>query len=209
MKDIDEEQIATLKNWWDKNKVSLICGLGIGLTALFGWRGWQDYATTQARDASKLYEKLVVATKQDNTEVDMLLEQLMKGYKSTPYAIFSALLMAKKAVEKNDLENAKQHLEWALENAEHSELQHLIRLRLARLFLETDNNDEALSLLEAGLTPESFAPSYLELQGDILVQKGDLQAAKNLYNEALENQTPYGNSSILQKKIDDIGNVLF
>ena len=208
MQHTDAEQIANLKAWWAENKISLIGGIAIGLTALFGWRGWQNYTETQAKDASALYEQFIVTLEQDEKNADVLQEQLIEKYKSTSYAIFSTLLMAKKAVEKNDLEMAKKHLQWALENAKHTELEYLIRLRLARLFFATGNNDEALSLLEEGATPESFAPSYLELQGDILLQKGAVQAAKNSYNEALEKQTTYDNSSVLQKKIDDIGNNL-
>lgn len=209
MQDIDTEQIATIKNWWNENKISLSGLLAIGLTGFFGWQGWQNYTDTQKRDASQLYDELVIAVEKDNADVDTLLKQLVEKYKSTPYPFFSSLLMTKKAVDENDLESAKQHLEWALENVKQDEFRHLIILRLARLFLATGDNDEALSLLGEGITTESFAPSYLELQGDILVQKGDLQAAKNSYDEALEKKTTYNNTSILQKKIDDIGNILF
>ena len=202
----DEEQVEHLKKWWEENGKSIIGGIAIGLVAIFGWRGWQDHQVTQGEQASDLYEQMA-ADIRDEQGADMtaIADQINQDYKSTPYSTFSSLLQAREAVEKDDIESAKTHLQWVLDNTDNDEFRHIARLRLSRLLLTEGDKDAALSLLVKA-KPGKFASSYHELRGDILLQQGDTKAAQDAYTQALATQNSIrGNQSIVQMKLDDLG----
>ena len=208
----DEEQVEHLKKWWDENGKSIVGGIIIGLVAIFGWRGWQDHLVTQGENASDLYEQMTAdmrQKKETDTDIDKdiqaIVEQLNKEYQSTPYSTFSSLLLAREAVERDDIDAAKDHLQWALDNTDSDEFRHLARLRLSRLLLGEGDKDAALSLIE-NVDAGQFAASYYELRGDILLQQGDSKAAQDAYTQALANQNSIrGNQSVVQMKLDDLG----
>ncbi len=202
----DEEQVEHLKKWWEENGKSIVGGITIGLVAIFGWRGWQDHQVTQGEQASDLYEQMAADIRDEQgKDVQAIAEQINQDYKSTPYSTFSSLLQAREAVEKDDIESAKTHLQWVLENTDNDEFRHLARLRLSRLLLTEGDKDAALSLLEQA-KPGKFASSYHELRGDILLQQGDAKAAEDAYTQALATQNSIrGNQSIVQMKLDDLG----
>jgi len=202
----DEEQVEHLKKWWDENGKSIIGGIALGLVAIFGWRGWNDHMVTQGEQASDLYEQMASDIRQETgADVTAIADQLNRDYKSTPYSTFSSLLQAREAVEKDDIESAKTHLQWVLDNTDSDEFRHLARLRLSRLLLTEGDKDTALSLLEKG-SPGKFVSSYHELRGDILLQQGDSKAAHDAYTQALATQNSIrGNQSIVQMKLDDLG----
>lgn len=202
----DEEQVEHLKRWWDENGKSIIGGIAIGLIAIFGWRGWQDHLITQAKQASDLYEHMVIdISKNKEGHVGEVAQQLSEDYKSTPYPTFTALLQAREAVEKNDIDAAKTHLKWALDNTDSDEFRHLARLRLSRLLLEEGDMVSALSLIE-NVDAGKFASSYHELRGDIMLEQGDQKAAQDAYTQALLTQNSIrGNQTIVQMKLDDLG----
>lgn len=210
----DEEQVEQLKQWWHENGKSIVGGIVLGLVAIFGWRGWQDHQMTQNQAASDLYEQLTSeliqnpATDTQKTvenNADSIANELSKDYQSTTYATFSALLQAREAVENDDLDTAKTHLQWALDNADSDEFRHLARLRLSRLLLDQGDVDAAMSLISSVDTGK-FASNYDELRGDILAQQGDEAAARNAYMQALANQNSIrGNQAVVQMKLDDLG----
>ena len=206
----DEEQVEHLKKWWDENGKSIIGGIALGLVAIFGWRGWQDHLVVQGENASELYEQMAADIRQEketdtNNDIDAIANQLNQDYKGTPYSTFSSLLQAREAVEKDDIESAKTHLQWALDNTDSDEFRHIARLRLSRLLLVEGNKDAALSLIEKGDSGK-FASSYHELRGDILLQQGDPKAAQDAYTQALATQnSSRGNQSVVQMKLDDLG----
>ena len=204
----DEEQVEHLKKWWKENGISIIGGIALGLIAIFGWRGWQDQLVVQGENASDLYEQMATDVREEkgnDTEIEAIADQLTQDYNSTPYSTFSSLLQAREAVENDDIESAKTHLQCVLDNTNNDEFRHLARLRLSRLLLIEGDKDAALSLLETS-DPGKFASSYHELRGDILLQQGDAKAAENAYTQALATQNSIrGNQSVVQMKLDDLG----
>jgi predicted negative regulator of RcsB-dependent stress response len=198
----DEEQIQHLKKWWNENGKSIIGGIAIGLIAIFGWRGWQGHLVTQGKEASDLYEHIIIDVSKDKEKhVGEVAQQLNDDYKSTPYSTFAKLLLAREAVEKDNIESAKNHLQWVLDNTDSDGFKHLARLRLARLLLEEGDKDAALSLIEK-IDAGTFAPNYHELRGDILLQQGDSKAAQDAYTQALSIRS---NQPVVQMKLDDLG----
>ena len=104
----------------------------------------------------------------------------MFGYGSTEYALHGALVLAKQAVENDDLAGAAEVLQWANENADDEILQHIIRLRLASVWLAQENAAEVIALLEKKPSG-AFATRYHELSGDAYLLQGDAAAARTQY----------------------------
>ena len=202
----DEERAEALKEWWSENGTSVVGGIIIGLAAVFGWRGWQDYQITQAEAASDLYQKIVVDIRNEkDDEAKTLALQLIDEYPSTTYAVFAHLIMAKLFVEKNDYSAATEHLQWVIDHASENEFQLLARLRLARILLAEDKPEQSIELLDA-VDPGEFLASYEELKGDSYIKQGKTEDARNAYNNALSNQKISGrDNSILEMKLGNLG----
>jgi len=202
----DEEQAEALRKWWIENGKSVVGGVIIGLAAVFGWRGWQDYQIAQAVAASDIYQKIIVEIRADKKDKARdFANQLLNEYPSTTYAIFSHLLLAKLDVESDEMQSAIEHLQWVMDNADEKEYEYLARLRIARLLLAENKPAESLEILNA-VDPGKFKASYEELKGDSYVKQGKTEEARNAYNQALAYQgTSRRDQSILEMKIGNLG----
>lgn len=202
----EDEQVEALKKWWQENGKSAIFGVLLGLSAIFGWREWQDYQLEMALAASVLYQELVVAERDQNPQVvSEKAEEISSEYPGTAYAVFARLSLAKLAVENNELDSAAGHLRWAEENNKEKNLAHVIRLRLAQVLVAQEKYTEALALLQ-GLDRGKFAVSYQELEADIYRLQDNVEAAREAYTKALnlaklDNQ----DTTLIDMKLDDLG----
>ena len=155
----EEQQIEALKQWWAENGKSLIGGVIIGLSAIFGWRSWQAYLIAQAEAASDIYTNMIVEVRQGkNDKSREYAGKLLNEFSSTTYATFAALVLAKLDVESSQLSSAVSHLQWILDNTDQDELKHLARLRMACVLLDDNKPEQALSLLNA-IDPGQFKAS--------------------------------------------------
>jgi len=205
----DEEQAEAIRKWWDENGKSVVAGIVLGLAAVYGWRGWQDYNIEQAEAASVIYQEMVVAVR-DNENADAAqktAERIISDYGSTAYALFARLTLAKLAVDENEYVIAEDHLRWALDNNQEDSLEHLIRLRLARVLIAQEKSDAAMTLLDVK-APGQFGSSYDELRGDTLNIRGEIEAARSAYQQAITKKRSLGNDiSVLEMKLDDLGRI--
>ena len=113
----DEEQVEELKKWWSENGKSLVAGLGIGLAAVVGWTSWQTWERTQAELASVRYEQLVNdASAEKHDQALSQAEALADEFPDSAYASLASLIAARAAVQANDPDKAKQHLEWVVDH---------------------------------------------------------------------------------------------
>ena len=201
----DEEQIEAVKQWWKENGIPIVVGLVIGLSAIFGWRGWQAYQQQQAEAASDIYQTMInsIRNKDDESARDAA-RQLQDDYGSTSYAIYAALNLAKLDVKNRDFAGARKQLEYAGRNAPTRELRLLADVRLARVLLEQEDPDAALKLLGSRDFGKLSAIAE-ELKGDILSRQGNTDAAKKAYNTALAMTTPGSNAhELLSLKLESV-----
>ena len=92
----EEEQVEAIKKWWNENGKSIIAGIIIGITAIFGWRGYENHTAMQAKAASMLYEQLLVASrKNDADNMRRFANSIIADYGSSTYEVFSKLMLAK------------------------------------------------------------------------------------------------------------------
>ncbi len=201
----EEQQVAALKKWWKENATSLIIGVLVGVTSLFGWRYYTDQNQIQAVQASDLYMQLMQSTMQnkvDEKAID-INTVLTNEYSDTPYAALSSLALAKVEYEKGNVEAAIAQLELAVKHANDEEIKQIANLRLASIYIEQEKYDAALALFALPRDP-AFDARYEELKGDMYAAKGDVEQARVAYDNAIN---LYGDttSKVLRLKRQNLG----
>jgi predicted negative regulator of RcsB-dependent stress response len=183
----EEQQIEALKKWWKENSTSLIVGLFVGVSVLFGWRYYMQQKNVHEVQASDMYMvvmKSVALKTIDDKTMDMN-NQLINDYADTPYAALSSLAFAKYEYEKGDIEAAVAQLELAKKHANNNVTTQLANLRLASLLIEQKKYEEASALLKMA-HEEAYDPQYEELKGDLFMAKGDFAQARIAYDKAID-----------------------
>ena len=205
----EDEQVEAIKLWWQENGKSAIFGVILGLMAIFGWRAWKDFQIEQALNASQLYQEMIVAVRENKTDTaSKKANDIVATYKSTAYAVFAKLELAKLAVADGDLDSAADNLQWALDNTAQDSLRRVIHLRLARVLIAQNKLDKAKSQLSADKDHGEFSVSYQELEADILRIEGNIEAARDAYEKALNTaQSSAQDTAILDMKLDDLGRI--
>ncbi len=223
----EEDQIRALKQWWESNGSSTLIGVGLAMAILFGWQWWQQRQQSAAEQASVLYQQLLQAVENSATDevqrttAEHLAGELLKIGSAPRLGDHAELILARIAVEKNDLAAAGTHLQAVLErnpdtargglatrldallgHARDAQLGALARVRLARVQFAAGQPDAALATLEAA-GGDDFLLQRHELRGDILVQRGERADALEAYREAL---AAAGNrvSPLLQMKLREL-----
>lgn len=204
----EDDQLAQLKEWWQRNGKPLVFGAIVALAAVTGWQAWQKHKANQEQGASYLYQQLVEAAlvpngQPDVAKVSALGADLNDQYSGTAYAQYGRLFVAKVAVEEGKLDDAVSELRPVVDKPVTDELGELARQRLARVLSAQGKTDEALSLLD-GAAPKGFAAGREELRGDLLVRlnrNDDALAAYQKARDALADEAAVGG---LQMKLDDL-----
>lgn len=204
----DDEELAVIKDWWQRNGMPLLTGVVLALVVVFGWQGWQKYQSDQSYGASLVYQQLLEAAldpsgKPDAGKVAELANTLKNDYSGSHYAQYGRLFVAKVAVEAGKLDDAASELQAIVDKPADDNLGELARQRLARVLAAQDKAEDALKLLDGKVAP-AFAASREELKGDLLVQLGradDAHAAYEKAKAALSDDAAVGG---LQMKLDDL-----
>lgn len=204
----EQEQVEAIKRWLKENGTAIIIGLALGIGAISGWRYWQSHQRERAEAASTLFTQVMAASRsQQPAQAEKLALQILGEYADTTYGTFAALMLAKLAVEKQDLTTATQQLSWVLEHSADVSMQRLARIRLARVLLAEGKHDEAWSQLER-IPSGSPSAALAELRGDIMLAQGKKDEAGKQYLEAYANIEPgeqTNESGALALKLDSLG----
>jgi predicted negative regulator of RcsB-dependent stress response len=203
----DEEQLAQIKEWWQRNGKPLLLGGALALVLVFGWQFWQKHQLDQAQSASAVYQQLLNAALEeggvDAAEVSRLGNLLQKEFAGSHYAQYGSLFVAKVAVESGRLDEAATELQSVLDKPADKTLEELARQRLARVLAAQNKAEEGLALLE-GEAVDAFAASREELRGDLLVKLGRHDEAHAAYSKAKESLSQDAAIGGLQLKLDDL-----
>ena len=204
----EEEELAMIRDWWQRNGKPLITGSVLALVLVFGWKGWQSYQVAQAQGAWMLYQQLLESVmpangQPDPAQIAALASNLKKDYAGTTYAQYGSLFVAKVAVEAGKPDDAVNELQAVLKKPADATLEELARQRLARVQAAQGKAEEALKLLQAKVEP-AFAASRDELKGDLLLQLGRIEEARVAYESAKKALSDESTQSSLQMKLDDL-----
>ncbi|MBB5607659.1 MULTISPECIES: tetratricopeptide repeat protein [unclassified Janthinobacterium] len=201
----EQEQLATLKAWWQRNGNLTSWVLIVALAAYSGWAGWQYYQRTQAAQAGQLYDELQNAiVAKDNAKVQRAASDMQSRFSRTAYAQMASLAAAKTAFDANDLKAAKTQLQWVADHGA-EEYKVIAQLRLAGVLMDEKSYDEALKVLASANVPQ-FAGAVADRKGDILVAQNKLADARTAYLAALA-ATAKDNPGrqLIQIKLEAIG----
>ena len=196
--DSEEEQVDKLKKWWDSNGKQIIAGAVLGLAGIFGWNYYVDYQDSQALNARALY----LSYASDSANVGTY-DKLIKDHPSSSYSDQATLLMAKYLFEAENYSLALDALK-PLMSRENSVIASTAALRSASLYLELGQHQEALAVLNMDNANE-FSGLFYNLAGDVYLDLGNNEEARNSYALAIENITDNSSlSQLIQIKLDDL-----
>ena len=202
----EQEQLASLKAWWNQYG-NLLTWLVVAALALYaGWSGWRYFQRDQSAKAAVLYEEIVKAAEaKDMAKVTRAAGDIEDRFAGTPYAQMGALVAARAANDANDLKVAKAQLQWVIDHGRADEYKAIARLRMAGLLLDEKAYDEGLKVLAADM-PEAFAALAADRKGDLLFAQNKIDEARSAYQSALD-KTEAKNPArqLIQLKLDALG----
>ncbi len=204
----EDEELAVIRDWWQRNGKPLLTGGALALIVVFGWQGWQKHQLNEAQGASALYQQLLEVSLVANAQPDAgkvaeLAGKLKTQYPGTHYAQFGSLLLAKVAVESGKLDDANTELKAVLDKPADAALAELARQRLARVLAVQGKAEDALALLN-GEVDQAYLASREELKGDLLAKLARNDEAFAAYQKAKAALSADAAVGGLQIKIDDL-----
>lgn len=209
----DEEQVEALKAWWNENGKSMMIAVIVAVSAVLGWKAWQQKTQSDKEQASATYQNLLdaLANELSSTGSDdpstratsqHLAQELKEQHEGSEYARLASLLMARTAVEQQQYDLALQELDWALTHNPDEQMKAIINLRKARIYQAQNAFDQGLAVLKS-ITLSDFLPQAAEVKGDILVAAGKLKEARKAYEKALS-ATSTTERPLLAIKLEDL-----
>ncbi|MDP3517221.1 MAG: tetratricopeptide repeat protein [Pseudohongiella sp.] len=212
----EEETLEAIKRWWNDSGKQIAMGIAVVAIVYFGWQFWNRSQTNVSAEASALYDQLTgiavispdaTLAAADRARANELVQQIRSEHPGSVYALYAALFGAKLSADVNNLDAAKEYLEWLLANTRSGffnstdpTLIALASLRLGRVLLAQGQGAQALTVI-GGAEPGALAAEFEELRGDIYLSQGQRDEALTAYQAALDTGNP---SPVLQLKLNEL-----
>lgn len=203
----EQEQLASLKSWWNDNSGIVLTSITVILLTIAGWGGWSTYQRTQATQAGSIYEQLQKAARANDVKATRdAAGAILEKFPSTVYAPLAAMVSAKIHYQTGDLKTALAQFQWALEHAASSEIKAIARLRLASVLVDDNSIDEAAKLLE-DKPSQGFEALFAFSRGDIFMVQKKPSDARTSYKVALNSTDKLEPTmrELIQLKMDALG----
>jgi predicted negative regulator of RcsB-dependent stress response len=200
----DKEQVERLRQWWRENGWFLIGGAALGLLGLYGYNQYFAYQDRQSEAAAAAYAAIQQESEGGDTAAAATrFAEMRSEFPDHAYTHQAALLLASAEVVTAP-DAAADKLRFTMEQSGDRELAMVARLRLARVLAYREQYQEALALLEVP-EPGQFAGRIAEIRGDIHAARGETDAARTAYLEAMvASGAELLDRSFLQMKLADL-----
>ncbi len=202
----EQEQLDQLKAFWKQYGNPITWALIAVMGAFAGWNLYQRWQTSEATQASALYDELDRVVKGgDAAKIDRVFADLKDKFPSTTYAHQGALLAAKAYFEAGKAAESKTALAWVADKSSDDGIQAIARLRLASVLVNDKAYDEALKLLAAKFPPE-FSALVADRKGDTYSLQGKKAEARAEYEKAyreFDERTEY--RRLVEVKLNALG----
>jgi predicted negative regulator of RcsB-dependent stress response len=199
----DDEKVEEIKKWIKENGTSVIAGLAIGLTAVFGWRYWVEHREAMGQKASAAFEQLMVAAEGDDTAGALALaDGIREGYGGSAYATLADLMEARLKLKAGDPKGAEAALERVMDKAPDPALSRIAALRLARILVDQGDLDRAADIAAKYEDAGSFGGDFAAVQGDIAARQGRYDEARQAYERAIAGGASL--TELIKLKVDNL-----
>lgn len=195
----DKEEMQMVKVWWKEYGYYILFSLLLVIVAKFAWHYWQKYQGVRLEQASVIYIQMMNNFDQKkNEEAKLYGEKLIKDYASSPYASFAALILAKDAVNANNLQLAEEKLQFVIKKAPNKKIRQLARIRAARVLIAMKQVKDAIALL-GSMDDKDYVAEVNEVLGDAFLAIDRTDEAKQAYRKASEAEANKKPPSLLLK----------
>lgn len=198
----EEQQVEAIKSYWEQNGNTIIAGIVLGFAGFIGFNVYKDNQLENELNVSDSYQKLVDSAATDKDAFNNNAAKFIKDNAQTSYASLTALALAKEAAAEQNWTETKTQLTAAIASAPSDGIKGIATLRLARVQIQLEEYEQALSTL-ANTLPESFTASVEETKGDTYLLQGKKELARNSYQVAIA-ADGLATSPALQMKLDDL-----
>ena len=206
----EEQQVDAIKGYWKKNGNAIIAGLVIGFSGFVGFNFYQDNQLAQKLALSDDYQRVLKISQTDtkafHAQGDAFITETVKDKKQSAYAALTALALAKETVSHKDWAKTEKYLTTAINTAPSDEIKAIATLRLARVQIQSEQVEQALTTLSAEL-PSGFIAAVEEIKGDAYFKQGKKELARNSYQVAIA-ADGLAASPALQVKLDNLAQVV-
>lgn len=192
----EQEQLDQIKHFWAKYGNAISTVLIVVFGSIAGWNGWQYWQNQKATAAAVLFDEFERAANAGETErMQRALSDMQSEFGGTILTAQAALLAAKTHIDREQVEPAREALNWAAQSASDDALKAIARLRLSALDIQDQAWDAALAQLAAPV-PTAFAGLVADRRGDVFMAQGKTDEARQAYEaayKAMGSQEPYRN----------------
>lgn len=203
----EQEQLATLKHFWDRWGNLISAALLAIVAVVAGLNGYQYWQRSQAAKAAVLYDQVLQATVQNQQAVvQQSLQALQQSFPKTAQASQATLLAGKHLVQQQDWVAAEQAFDWLARHSKDEGFKALAVLHKASVQMQQEQGEQALAALDAHSFPYEFRPLRDDRRGDILLGQGKTQEAISAYQAAFDGLGPFSHyRSVVQSKLTALG----
>ncbi|BAN97432.1 hypothetical protein E05_26660 [Plautia stali symbiont] len=198
----ENEQVDALRRFFANNGKALAVAVIVGIAALGGWRFWSSHQEGADKAASAQYQQLTSAMQVDKPQTLEAVASFASENNNT-YGALAALDLAKQYVAANQLDKAITLLQSGLTDTKDANLQAVINLRLARIQLQQNQADAALTTLN-NVKGDGWTAIVADIRGEALLSKGDKQGARDAWSKGAESQASPALKQMLQMKMNNL-----
>lgn len=181
----EDEQLESIKKWWNRNGNTITIILSIILLCVAGYRYYNWRQDSLKQRASIAYEQMMNSYSIQNIKsVRAYANDLINNYDHTVYADAAHMTLAKVYVSKSNLDKAKKELESVASTSKMPALKQIAKIRIARILASQKAYTDALNQLST-IDDTTYLPIVNELKGDIYGATGQYQEAIKSYRLAI------------------------
>ena len=190
----DEEKVVS---WFEENYKSLIFGILIGLTILFGYKSYLSSQNSLQLELSRQFDLAVTSYQNgDSSKILSFSRENMNKHSNNVYTSLANLYSAKIMYLDNNIDQSHIFLDHIISNTNDDELVNIAKYRKAKILIEEMKYNQANELL--GDNPDNY--QHIELKGDIHYLQNNDEEAVRYYNKVLAYSiTPNEKKNIIAK----------
>lgn len=191
----EHEQSERVLEWLRRNGAGLVGGVVLGMAAIGGWKFWEGRQQTQKMAQADQYQIAREAIEAGNEQAAAMVDALGDSV----YASLARLQLAGAQADAGQRDAAIETLQSV--DASVDVIDSIVDQRVARLLIADGKPDAAIQLLG-----DSTEPAVLEILGDAQFAKGEREAARARYVQALGKlEVGSAQRRLLELKLSEVG----